>query len=303
MEQKELEKSELEKWREAGKIGAKVLGFAKKLVKPEVPLIEIAEKVEAEIEKHGAKNAFPINLSINEVAAHSSPAYNDEEKAQGLLKIDLGVNVDGYISDTALTVDLTPEQKHKDLILASEFALKEAIRVIKPGIMLGEIGRTIQDTIATYNFAPIVNLSGHELKQWNLHAGLTVPNYGNENPTKLKKGQILAIEPFATTGQGIVQDGKPSGIYKFEARHNTRDMESRKILDFIEKEYHELPFSARWLVKHFGTRALLSLRLLEQANSLHHFKQLVEKTKAPVSQAEATVLVTEDGCEVLTKED
>jgi len=296
-----MNEKEIEKWVAAGKIAAEVLSFAKKLVKPDISLLEVSEQVEKRINALGAKSAFPINLSINEIAAHSSPAYNDTDKAQGLLKIDLGVNVDGYISDTALTVDLTPDKKYKKLIEASEQALHNAIKIIKPGVTLGEIGKVIQKTINDKGFAPIVNLSGHELKQWNLHAGLTVPNYANDSDIILKEGMVLAIEPFATTGQGVVQDGKPSGIYKFEARHNTRDMESRKILEFIEQEYHELPFSARWLVKKFGARALISLRLLEQANALHHFKQLIEKTKAPVSQAEHTILVTKDGCEVLTK--
>ena len=296
-----MSEKEIEKWVAAGKIAAEVLSFAKKLVKPDISLLEVSEQVEKRINALGAKSAFPINLSINEIAAHSSPAYNDTDKAQGLLKIDLGVNVDGYISDTALTVDLTPDKKYKKLIEASEQALHNAIKIIKPGVTLGEIGKVIQKTINDKGFAPIVNLSGHELKQWNLHAGLTVPNYANDSDIILKEGMVLAIEPFATTGQGVVQDGKPSGIYKFEARHNTRDMESRKILEFIEQEYHELPFSARWLVKKFGARALISLRLLEQANALHHFKQLIEKTKAPVSQAEHTILVTKDGCEVLTK--
>ena len=296
-----MNEKEIEKWVAAGKIAAEVLSFAKKLVKPDISLLEVSEQVEKRINALGAKSAFPINLSINEIAAHSSPAYNDADKAQGLLKIDLGVNVDGYISDTALTVDLTPDKKYKKLIEASEQALHNAIKIIKPGVTLGEIGKVIQKTINDKGFATIVNLSGHELKQWNLHAGLTVPNYANDSDIILKEGMVLAIEPFATTGQGVVQDGKPSGIYKFEARHNTRDMESRKILEFIEQEYHELPFSARWLVKKFGARALISLRLLEQANALHHFKQLIEKTKAPVSQAEHTILVTKDGCEVLTK--
>ncbi len=295
-----MNEKELEKWREAGRIAAKVLSYAKSLAKLGVPLLEISEKAEAEIEKHGAKSAFPINLSINEIAAHYSPLVNDEEKAQGLLKIDLGVNVDGYISDNALTIDLTPDQKYRELVKASEEALHNAIKIIKPGVKLGAIGKVIQKTINDKGFAPIVNLSGHELKQWNLHAGLTVPNYNNDSETILKEGMVLAIEPFATTGQGIVQDGKLSGIYKFQERHNTRDMDSRKILEFIENEFHELPFSSRWLVKKFGTRALISLRLLEQVNALHHFKQLVEKTKAPVSQAEATVLVTKQGCEILT---
>jgi len=298
-----MEQKELAQWRESGKIAHKVLNYAKSIARQGVPLLEIAEKVEKEIEEHGAKSAFPINLSINEIAAHYSPLVNDEEKAHGLLKIDLGVSVDGYISDNALTVDLTPEQKYQDLIKASEDALANAIKIIRPGVTLGAIGKIIQKTINDGGFAPIVNLSGHELKKWNLHAGLTIPNYNNESDTLLKEGMILAIEPFATTGQGFVIDGRPSGIFKFIARHNTRDIASRKILEFIEQEFHELPFSSRWLVKKFGNRALISLKLLEQANALHHFKQLVEKTKAPVSQAEATVLVTKNGCEVLTKEE
>jgi methionyl aminopeptidase len=173
--------------------------------------------------------------------------------------------------------------------------------LIKPGIEIGKIGQAIQKTISSYGYAPIINLSGHELKQYLLHAGLTIPNYDNNSEIKLKEGQVLAIEPFATTGQGMVQDGAPSGIYKFEAKHLVRDNDSRKVLDFIEQEYKELPLSSRWLVKKFGSKALFSLRLLEKASSLHHFSHLVEKTHMPVSQAEATVLVTKDGCEILAR--
>ena len=294
---------DIEKWKKAGKLGAEVMAYAKKVIKSEMPLLEIAEKVEKKISDFKVKSAFPINLSINEIAAHSSPLYNDEAKAEGLLKVDLGINIDGYISDIACSLDFSQEQQYKDLILASEFALKEAIKIIRPGIMLMEIGKIIQDTIGTYNFAPVRNLSGHELKPWKLHSGLTIPNYNNNNTTKLEQGMVLAIEPFATTGEGIVQDGRPSGIYKIQGHELTRDLNARKILEFAESEYKELPFSSRWLIKKFSTRALFSLKLLEQANTLHHFKQLVEKSKAPVSQAEHTILITADGCEVLTKEE
>ncbi len=296
-----MESSELEKWRKAGKLGSETLAYARSIVKPDMLLLELAEKIEEFVQKKGAKFAFPINLSKDEIAAHFSPSYDDQEKASGILKIDLGISIDGYISDLSSSIDLTPDKKYKKLIGASEKALDEAIKLIKPGQELGVIGKKIQETISSYGFAPVANLSGHELKQYILHAGLTVPNYDNNSKIKLKEGQVLAIEPFATTGQGFVQDGRPSGIYRFEAKHNTRDMESRKILEFIEQEYHELPFSGRWIIKKFGTRAIFSLRSLEQVNALYHFKQLVEKTKMPVSQAEATVLVTKDGCEVLAR--
>lgn len=296
-----MDSTELQKWRQAGKLGTETLAYAKNIVKQDMPLLELAEKIEAFVENRGAKFAFPINLSKNEISAHFSPSYDDKEKAEGILKIDLGISIDGYISDLSCSIDLTPEKQYKKLIEASEKALDEAIKLIKPGQELGKIGKKIQETISSYGFAPIVNLSGHELKQYLLHAGLTVPNYDNKSQVKLKEGQVLAIEPFATNGQGLVQDGRPSGIYKFEIKHNTRDMFAREVLDFIEQEYHELPFSSRWLVKKFGTRALFSLKNLEQANCLHHFSQLVEKTKMPVSQAEATVLVTRDGSEILAK--
>lgn len=298
---KKMEKKEFEEWKKVGQIGAQVMTYAKKIVKPEMPLLELAEKIEAKLAQLKARSAFPINLSINEIAAHSSPVYNDEVLARGLLKIDLGANIKGFISDMACSVDLTPEQKHQDLIKASQYALNEAIKIIKPGIALAEIGRVIQDVIATYNFASVRNLSGHELRPWHLHAGLAIPNYDNGNMTKIKEGMILAIEPFATYGEGIVQDGGPSGIYRFQAHQPVRDAAARKLLEFIESEYKELPFSARWLIKQFGTRALFSLRLLEQANTLHHFKQLIEKSKQAVSQAEHTILVTAGGVKILTK--
>ncbi|MEM4702977.1 MAG: type II methionyl aminopeptidase [Candidatus Pacearchaeota archaeon] len=296
-----MDPDELQKWREAGKIGAEALDFAKKIIKPGIPLLEFAEKIETFVLEKKAKFAFPINLSIDAVAAHSSPMHDSIEIAKGLLKIDIGVSVQGYLSDCAFSIDLTREKKYTKLIEASEKALEEAIRMIRPGIELREIGKTIQKTISSYGFAPIINLSGHELKQWKLHSGLTIPNYDNGNKIKLEEDMVLAIEPFATTGSGIVQDGKESGIYRFEEEHKTRDMLARQILGFIKNEYHELPFSARWIVSEFGTRALFSLRALEQATCLHHFKQLVEKTRAPVSQAEHTILVTQDGCEILTK--
>lgn len=293
----------LEHWKKAGVIASQVLNYAKKLAKPEAPLLEIAEKVEAKISEFKAKSAFPINLSLNEIAAHSSPSHEDTTLAQGLLKIDIGVNVDGYISDNALSVDLTPEQNYRDLIKASEEALHNAIKIIKPQVTLSEIGKKIQETISSYGFAPIINLSGHELQRWKLHAGLTIPNFDNKSSIELKEGQIIALEPFATTGSGMIQDGKPSGIYKFESARPVRDILAREILKYVWEEYKELPFCSRWLVKKFKTKTLFALHELEQANALHHFKQLVEKTKAPVSQAEHTILVTKDGCEILTRED
>jgi len=288
----------IKEYRQAGKIAKQVRGYAKSIIKKGMPLIEIAEKVEAEVEKLGAKPAFPVNLSINDIAAHNSPTYDDKTLASGLLKIDFGVHVEGYIVDTAFTLDLEDNEENKKLIEAAELALQKAIKITREGIELWKLGEEIQKTITSLNFSPVRNLSGHELEKYKVHAGLTIPNTNNNNKTKLDEG-VYAIEPFSTNGQGIVYEGKPSGIYSLIEKKSIRI--GRDILNFIEQEYKTLPFCSRWLVNKFGSRALLVLKFLEKEKILHHYPTLVEKGKGKVAQAETSIIVTKKGVEVLTK--
>ena len=286
-------------WIKSGEIASQIMAKAVKISKPQVPLLEIAETLEKEVEKLKVKWAFPINLSINEIAAHYSPFNEDKTIASGLMKIDLGIIVNGCISDIAKSVDLTPENKHKDLIQASETALSNALKIAKNNIQIREIGKTIHDSIVKMKFSPVRNLSGHQMEKFMLHAGLNIPNYDNGNTEELKPG-VYAIEPFATSGQGLVSDSKPSGIYMLQHLKPVRDSKTREILGFIEKEYSTLPFSGRWLIKKFGLRAQLSLKTLEQNEVLHHFSQLVENSRMPVSQSEHTIMVEKDKISVLT---
>ena len=243
-----MEKSKILK---AGNIAKQVREFAKSIIKPNIKLLDIAEKIESKIIELGGKPAFPVNLSINEIAAHYTPSYNDETKANGLLKVDIGVQIDGEIADTAFSIDLENSKENKKLIEASVSALKNSLQTIKNGISLGEIGKTIQETIEAEGFSPIINLSGHEMKEYELHAGLMIPNVDNKMSDKITKG-LYAIEPFATDGNGRVVEGKSSGIYLLQDDKNVRNPEARKILNFIIEEYKTLPFCSRWIVKKFG---------------------------------------------------
>ena len=292
-----MENKEIESYRKAGKIATEVAIFAKSIIKPGMNLLEIAEKIESKIEELGGKPAFPCNLSINEIAAHDTPAYNHERKDYGLLNVAFGVHVNGYIADKAFSIDLENNEENKKLIKASEEALKEAVKSAEKEIEVWKIGKAIQEKIISFGFSPIRNLSGHELADYRIHAGLTIPNCNNNKPALLKQ-RAYAIEPFATKGIGMVYDGKLSGIYKFEKRAGVRDSLARKILNLVEQEYKTLPFCQRWIVKKFGGRAVLSLKLLEQANAISQYPQLVEKNHEKVSQAETTILVT-DKIEVL----
>ncbi|MBS3091893.1 type II methionyl aminopeptidase [Candidatus Pacearchaeota archaeon] len=297
-----MNQKELESIRKAGKIVASVREYAEKIVKKDMLLIEIAEEIEEEIVKQGGKPAFPVNLGINEYAAHYTPSYNDETKASGLLKVDFGVSINGFTADNALSFDLENSEENKKIIKTSEEALANAIQAVKQGKSLGEIGKSINETAETSGFTTIKNLSGHSIENNNLHAGITIPNYNNDKATKLDDG-IYAIEPFITlgSGNGMVYDGKPSGIYELVKPGNVRDNNARELLNYIAEEYETLPFCSRWLVKKFGTRALISLSHLEKAGILHQFSQLIEKSKSPVAQSEHTIIIHNGKVEVVTE--
>jgi len=285
--------------KKAGAIVREVREYAGKIIKKDMLLLDIAEQIERKIIELGGKPAFPCNLGINEYTAHYSPNHNDKTKASGLLKIDFGVAINGYTADNAFSVDLENNEENKKLIQASEKALNEAIESIQQNKTLGEIGKSIQNVAEKSGFSPIRNLSGHSIEQNDLHAGITIPNYDNGNRQVLKDG-IYAIEPFVTIGMGIVYDGKPSGIYQLQHPKNVRDSKTREILSYIIEEYSTLPFCSRWLVKKFGTRALISLSLLEHSGVLHHYAQLIERSKAKVAQTEHTILINNGRVEVIS---
>jgi len=277
----------------AGKIASEVVKFAKSIIKKDVPLLEIADKIESKIFELKAKPAFPVNLSIDEVAAHDTPAFNDTRKAHGLIKVDIGVHINGYIADVAFSMDLENNEENKKLINASEDALSKAIEIIKAGIPIRQIGSLIDTTIKSHGFTSIHNLSGHSLARYELHSGLTIPNYDNFQEIKIEKG-AYAIEPFATSGLGSVKDSKPSGIFRVENDAPVRDSFAREVLAFIYEEYNTLPFCSRWLCKKFGSRALIALKRLEDAGILYQYPQLIETSEKKVSQVEHTIIISND---------
>lgn len=283
-------------WEKAGKIASEAREFGRKLIKEGVSLLEVTEKVEGKIVSLGGKLAFPTQISLNEIAAHYNAVVDDKIVfGKDIVKIDIGVHINGAIGDTACTVDLTGE--NKDLVKASEEALKNAIKVAKPGVMLKDIGAKIHETITGYGFSPIRNLCGHGLGLFQIHEKPSIPNFDNGDEMELEEGDTIAIEPFATTGSGIVMEGKNSEIYRFVQRKATRNPNARKIMNFVEEEFKELPFSKRVLAKKFGN-VTLPLLLLERDNILDQYKQLVEKTKCLVSQAEHSLVV---GKKVITE--
>jgi len=274
----------------AGQIAAEALEFGKKLIVEDAPLVSIAKKVEAKIIQLGGKPAFPTSIAKNEMAAHFCPLDEVEMVEQGdLIKLDIGVHINGFIADTACTVEVGTDN-YVELMRASKDALKDALERFKPGVTLGEIGEGIQEIINAYSFNPIRNLSGHEIKPYMLHAGLSVPNFKTNNSTPLEEGQVFAVEPFATPGEGFVKDGKPSGIFRIVDHRQVRV--GRDIFEFAKREYKTLPFTSRWLAQRFPEFKLFSgLRFMEREGAIYQYPQLPERSNGMVSQAEHTVIV------------
>lgn len=277
----------------AGEITSEVKKWIRPKIKKGMPLLEIAELIEKEIIKLGGFPAFPVNLSINEYAAHYTPSHDDETLAHGLLKVDFGVEVDGWLADNSFSVDLENSSLNKNLIKASEEALKNAEEILSPETSFREVGKVIEKTIHEYGFNPVANLSGHSMEQYDLHAGITVPNVDNSSENTFEEG-LYAIEPFVTDGKGYVHDGRKGNIFVLQEEKNTRLPLAREILEFIKDNYGYLPFASRWIVKVFGTRSLLALNQLEREGILHHYAILTEEKGKVVAQAENTFLIEKD---------
>ncbi len=289
-----------EKLKKAGQIHIKVMEEAIKLIKPDAKLYDVAEYVENRTRELGGEVAFPCNLSINDIAAHYTPYHNDEKvfSEDDIVKLDVGVHVDGYIADGAKTIDLS--NSYKDLVKASEDALNTVIKEIIPPMNIGEMGAIIQEVIESYGYKPISNLSGHVMEHYLLHSGISIPNVKEKSKDTIDVGDIVAIEPFATDGFGEVFDGKEKYIFKYLSSRPVRLLSARKILKVIEKKYPHLPFAERWLACE-DPKYKAGLRGLMSAGCIYGYPTLIEKNHGIVSQAEHTIFITENGVEIITK--
>lgn len=286
----------LEKYRRAGKILAEVLAEAGPRVEPGASLLDVANFVEDLIRSKGAKPAFPCNISLDRNAAHYTPSPQDASRfGENMVKLDVGVHVDGYIADSAITIDLSG---HDKLVEASSVALQAALEIIGPGTSTAQIGEVIEQAITGYGFRPVYNLTGHGLSRYLAHDEPAVPNKAMEKGTILKEGDVIAIEPFATNGSGRISEAQINEIYGLSNMRPVRLPAARKLLKEISLEYRTLPFARRWLK---GERADYALMQLLRSGSVHRYPVLWEVEGAMVSQAEHTVVVLENGCEVITR--
>ncbi|MHA1638446.1 MAG: type II methionyl aminopeptidase [Candidatus Thorarchaeota archaeon] len=288
----------------AGEIAARTISDVMKQVKPGVKLLRICKLAEKKIMDYGASgHAFPCNVSINNEAAHYTSPHRDEKvfPDKGLVKIDLGAHVNGYLSDTAVTVDL--DGSFENFMSAAREALEAAIDTIRPGVKLGEVGASIEKTIKKHGLKPVHQLSGHQLKPMILHAGKNVPNIRMRMSEKMELGETYAVEPFATDGDGTVKNGRYAYIF-------SNDMKSKKKLDRLtlqvrnmaRQRFGTLPWASRWLLESKTKIDLVAaLHNLRKAGVIRGYPVLLEGKDGMVSQFEHSIFVGEEGAIVSTR--
>ena len=293
----------LEKFRLSGKILRETREEIKNFVREDMPIIEICEKAEKTIIDKGGKPAFPCNVSINEIAAHYTSPPKDDRRIprKSIVKVDIGVHVDGYLTDTAVTICFNPE--YKSLVDTAEQALKTAINSIHPEMSTSKLGAIIEKTIKSRGFKPISNLTGHQVGRYLVHAGTSIPNISQISFSKIKLGEVYAIEPFVTLPDAVgrVEDGEEATIFRFLKSKSLKNPYAKQLLKHIEENFRTLPFAERWLQGivpkgHYRE----AFRELLSSKALMGYPIFVEVSRKPVAQAEHTVLIVEDGCVILT---
>ena len=298
-----MDSEALDSFRRSGGIIAKLRREVPEMVKPGRHVLEICEELEQKIRRLGGEPAFPVNVGINEIAAHytSPPGDTLTIPRASLVKVDFGVHVKGYLADTAVTVFF--DHRFEPMARAADEALKNAIKVFRPGLKMSEVGRVVQTTVEKYGFKPIRNLTGHNIDRYTIHAGKSVPNVPQLNGAKASEGEVYAIEPFVTmsNASGSVASMPSAYIYRYVKTKGAKSVKSGKIIEDIHSRFSSLPFTPRWLEGRFTREAIgVGIQELLENKCISSYPVLVEETRQPVAQSEHTVLVTADGCSVLT---
>jgi methionyl aminopeptidase len=297
-----ISKDELEAYRKGGRIISQLRKTIPPLVREGGLVRELCERVEADTIALGGQPAFPCNVSINEVAAHYTSPWDDTSvlPKDSVVKVDFGVHIDGYINDSAVTVSLNPI--YRSMIEVAEEALRVGVARIAHGVRFSDVGEQIEKTIAQYGCRPIRNLTGHKVERYTIHAGLSVPNVSGPVPGRFQTGDVYAIEPFVTLkdAAGRVEDSDQMFIFRAVRERGVRSESAKKVVEHVRRTYRTLPFASRWLYSSLG-KTVVDDGFSEavKARCISGYPVLVEASGKVVTQAEHTVIVRENGCEVL----
>ncbi|MFA5862146.1 MAG: type II methionyl aminopeptidase, partial [Candidatus Thermoplasmatota archaeon] len=293
----------IENYKKAGDLAGRAREYGASLVKPGVKLISVAEQVEQFISDHGGTPAFPCCLSIDADAAHDTPGVLDERVfAEGqVVKLDTGAQVDGWIGDTAITVEVGTT-RFAPMMRAVQEALAAGLAQVRPNVPIRDISAAVEAVLRSHDLKPVSNLTGHSVDQYQQHAGLSIPNVASMAHGNVPPGTAIAIEPFGTDGGGKIKNSTGGHIYHLMGPRPQRDPMARQALEYIVKHHNQLPFAERWIANAVPeNKVAYAMRLLERTGAVKQYSILKEVQNGQVAQFEHTVLVLENETIVTTR--
>ncbi len=288
-----------DKLRKAGRVSKEAKERAAAMVANGVALLDVAEGVEDYMRAHGCRPAFPTCISLDNIAAHYSPVHDDGLRFRrgNVVKLDLGAQIDGWIADTAVTVEVGTRNWTR-LIEASELALQTAIEGVRSGAETRALGAGIQRAIESHGYKPIRNLTGHTIERYVLHAGKSVPNIAHGHDV-LEAGEVVAIEPFSSSGAGEVDGRRTGNIYRVVRTKPQKQADLDAFLQACAGEFKTLPFAERWAYR-LDPKAPSKLNQLLRTGAVMTYPALLDVGGGIVAQTEHTMIVGPGGTEVTT---
>ncbi|KAK7203315.1 peptidase M24A methionine aminopeptidase [Myxozyma melibiosi] len=307
--------------RKAAETHRKVRQYAQKYIRPGLTTTEIAETIEnaaralAEGDGLEAGVGFPTGLSLNHVAAHYTPNAGDTTVLQydDVMKVDIGVHVNGRIVDSAFTVSFDP--KYDKLLEAVKDATNTGVREAGIDVRMSDIGAAIQEVMESYEaefdgkthqVKAIRNLNGHNIRHYLIHGDKSVPIVKNNDQTKMEEGETFAIETFGSTGKGYVHSSGECSHYSRDADAGhvpLRLNKAKTLLSTIDKNFGTLPFCRRYLDRLGEDKYLLALKNLVQAGVINEYPPLVDVKGCKTAQFEHTIVLRPTCKEVVSRGD
>ena len=206
--------AELERMRDAGRLVADVLTELAAHVRPGVTTADLDAMADQRIAKAGATPAFKgyhgypatICASINEEVIHGIPSGRRILNEGDIISIDVGVSLNGYYGDSAITLPVGQvSEEAARLLRVTEESLYKAIERARPGNRISDIGHAVQHHVEAHGFSVVREFVGHGIGQ-RMHEEPQVPNYGEPGRgPRLSEGMVLAIEPMVNAGKPAVK--------------------------------------------------------------------------------------------------
>lgn len=293
-------------------IHKKVRQYLYPFLKPGITLLDIAKIIESKtIELSKNENTinqgigFPASLSLNNCAAHFHPEYDNNIAftENDVLKIDFGIEINGWITDCAFTVCFN--DKYDNLLNAVKEATYTGIKNAGMDVRIGEWGSKIQEVMESYEITlngktqqikTIGNLGGHNIMNGIIHGGMflpTVNNNMNEN-YKFKEG-VYAVETFGSTGNNNAFENGVSTLYRLNPSNKILNV-NQNILDFYNKindRFKTLPFTDRY-IQNYDQQYKKYLNILTDNDYIHSYPPLCVDPGAYTAQYEHTIYISEN---------